>query len=1342
MNNTNNHAIAARHLSRPGSTPHDMVDPTSSDDSERLEVISRLKTMLDDNSTDFAPIWAIPRISLERDSSLESSMAPGIELLKRMIKKSAFQKILAKNRLSVDAVFQVTENGRITALAGNFTHDLTTQTQLDPELDDDLKTLTEVAIVLHGAVTLDDRVSMTQWLRFHDHPIPSTAAETQRLVTLLELRLPKSPPLGNYWEMLSTVTQSPVTLSSTQRGQIRALTHHHTQGSGKLLDKLAKIAMGHQFSSINRASADDQLLILASDSIAASWAKSYINELDWYGASSDQPLSDLYLQQVVLTAVLMDLHPSIGEVQPRNHVAGFNLYATEHVEQTFSAVRSALEHHLIKHSGVSKETAPLASHLLLAGVAPEFLVKNLPPTLLLGTPQWVEFCRAVALVEFNAPGSSRLMTYTQINKLATIELADESLTTITNLLAVDPLLDWALLNDVITLDDVQSSHAGAVDTATSAYEKHLGRYAEVQTRLSEKFPTRRDIARRLLKITAPGCKFLEDEILYSRKTLAPRPGFSTSEPMSLVELLMSNELAYREWDVVKKASVYETYPFINNETHRLKPEFNQLFNQAYTHFSEAMITSFKLAMTTLPTLDRTRLLRGQISLFTVRPSVAIIPTPEIKISINPLSLLTHTLTELSKLGYKENQGDKDAATGRYGVVIGSYFEGKLYCYELFTLHGLCRENPALAELISGQGLLNQTPRTDFSGSLKRYGRPSAVYRLPTDIECYTHGVTPDIKPSSVGVIEKLAVLPAMAAHSTQQSRGSYQSFYGGEFNHLAAFIQKQRPIATHEELFKECWGQTKLERLKAEYDAVTDTIINIIVPFKSCIQDINSDDPDRQAEGWAFCTVEAAMTLLLVVGAVAKIVSIAAKTASLASKAASMAKVGAGLVNQLFNPLDGVPELIRGGVKLLKLNQSGNSALKNVTAQLHKLTGSAQSYDLIKAAERSEINVGHWRPLDSAAESLMIVATRHNDQWYALNRASQPWGAKLRNFDIISTLHLPKLHKLMPATYSRKVVRDALPLARTKIDDAIRVLQDKSLDYDSGMVLKLLLGDNTVQSRNKVLQHLKEVKSEIARITPENYRYDVTNYKNSDRKDVLASLNPELYKRWKAASPAQIKQQPFMTIYTHRFNNEFRVQGFSRSAVADALIHELFHGAPNTLDHAYALIPALERQGNYQRLDVKLLLNLASGNFSQKIALKTLIATDEKTLKEIYSLDRNIINKLNDIDKDTLNHLGLINKKILDKLDDLHTVARQKLSTLDEQAIKEFQAIDRTVFLKLDKAAAVDNADSFALATSLLSQLTTDKPVFLENVEGMKKAVERNSGSYVGWEVLVSLNPV
>jgi hypothetical protein len=81
MNNTNNHAIAARHLSRPGSTPHDMVDPTSSDDSERLEVISRLKTMLDDNSTDFAPIWAIPRISLERDSSLESSMAPGIELL-------------------------------------------------------------------------------------------------------------------------------------------------------------------------------------------------------------------------------------------------------------------------------------------------------------------------------------------------------------------------------------------------------------------------------------------------------------------------------------------------------------------------------------------------------------------------------------------------------------------------------------------------------------------------------------------------------------------------------------------------------------------------------------------------------------------------------------------------------------------------------------------------------------------------------------------------------------------------------------------------------------------------------------------------------------------------------------------------------------------------------------------------------------------------------------------------------------------------------------------------------------------------------------------------------------
>lgn len=1258
MNNTSNSTLTERHLSRPISPSNNDVDPTSSNDSERQEVISRLKTILADDNTGFAPAWTLPVISLERDSSLESSMVPGIELLKRMVSKDAFKRILSRHQLAEDAVFQVAENGHITALTPNFTYDLTSRTQLDPELDDDLKTLAEMAAALGGAVTLDDRVSLTQWFRFHEHPIPKTVEQTQRLITLLELNLPKSPLLGNYWDMLSVATDSPISLNDTQRRQIKALTQRHIQGQGTLLDHLSQVALGRDISTINRSDADEHLQTLASHSIAASWAEGYINELGWYGASSDEPISDGYRQQVMLTAVLLDLHPSIGEAEPRNHVAGFNLYATEHVEHSFAAVRTALESHLVAKAGVSEQTAPLAAHLLLAGTAPEFLVKDVPPTLLLGTPQWVEFCRGVAMVEFNAPGSSRLMTYAHIKKMATIDWADEALTTLNSVLAIDPLLDWALLNGIVTLTDVQNAHATAVATATSAYEKHLGHLVDIQTQLSKKFPTRRDIALRLLKVTAPDCDFVEDEILRKKSPHAARPGFATSEPMSLVELLMANELGSREWDLADD-SLYDIYPFINNETHRLRPEFDRLFNRAHTQFSEAMSSSFKLAFATLPPLDRQRLLKGQVSLFTVRPSVAVIPKPDNTFSLNPFKLITHTVTEFTQLGYKENQADKDAATGRYGVVVGAYYENKLYCYELFTLHGVCRENPALAEVISRNGLLNQAPRTDFSGSANRYGPPSATYHLPTDIECYTHGVNPGIQPASIGVIEKLAILPVAATHSTRQPRSYYQSFDSGEFNELAAFIQKHRPLATYDELSKECWGQTKLERLRAEYDGIIDTALNFIVPFKSCIQDILSDDPDRRAEGWASCTIEAAMTLLLVVGAVAKVVSIAAKTASIAAKAASMAKVGVGLLNSVFNPLDGIPALLRKGVKVLKLKKLGTNVLENATFQLRKLTGSAQSYDLVKAANRADTGMGTWRPLASSTDSIAVLATRHNDQWYALNRSGQPIGPKLQNFHFLNALRLPGLHKIMPATYTRKLLQEALPAARKKVDDAIKVLTDVTSEKDSGVALKLLMGDHSAESRRKFLSALQDVKKDLAKITPDNFELDTYTKTNS-----LAALNPIAYKEWINAGETKAAQKKFMRIYSENFNDQYRKEGFTSTVPADDLIHEVFHGAPDTLDHTYASVPVSGRIGNQQRLDVKRLMNLASGHFRDD------------------------------------------NLKLL------------------------------------DKTLAFDNADSFAVTTSLLSQSSSNNLMFLENIATLQKQADRARGGYIGWEVVLNFNPV
>jgi len=343
----------------------------------------------------------------------------------------------------------------------------------------------------------------------------------------------------------------------------------------------------------------------------------------------------------------------------------------------------------------------------------------------------------------------------------------------------------------------------------------------------------------------------------------------------------------------------------------------------------------------------------------------------------------------------------------------------------------------------------------------------------------------------------------------------------------------------------------------------------------------------------------------------------------------------------------------------LKLRKLGTDVLENATFQLRKLTGSAQSYDLVKATNRADTGLGTWRPLASSTDSLVVLATRHNDQWYALNRQGQAIGPKLKNFDFLNVLRLPGFHKRMPVVYSRKLLKDALPAARRKVDEAIKVMTNSASEYDSGLVLKLLMGDNSPEARRKFLDALQDVRNDLAKITPDNFILDT-----KTQTGALASLNPQEYQKWRTASQADAPQTKFMRIFPDNFNRQFRKEGFSLDVPADDLIHEVFHGAPNTLDHAYANVPLSGRIGNQQRLDVTPLMNLASG------------------------------------------HLRDDNLKLL------------------------------------SKTMAFDNADSFAMTTALLSQSSRNNLVFLENIKTLQKATDRSRGGYIGWEVLLSFNPV
>ncbi|TPG94524.1 hypothetical protein EAH72_16340 [Pseudomonas caspiana] len=1255
MTNRNTTNTVQRHLSRPSSYIPPQDHNSQKDNIERLELLSKLKRRAQDYSDSKEVSLEGASISLESGSSLEEALQPARVMLRNMVEKSSFKNLLMKLQLSEHSLIEVTANGQVQAHYAGRTLSFESAFKLAPDLNDDFVVLVEMAQLTGGVVTLDDQVSMTQWLRFHRYLLPRTLIDAQNLIAFLEQQHPVSPPFGNYWEMIQVGENNSLTMSSAQCSRLRALIKEHTKGKS-LLEHLSDTILGGRSTPFKRAGAEYYLKTLVSSSIALIWAKSFVRDLDWYGAQDHQPLSDESLQQILLTALLLDLHPMVGEQEPRNQVAGFDLYADQHIEKSFASVQTEFERHLIDNHGITEHNAALASHLLLAGTAPEFLVKDLPPTLLLGTPQWVDYCRTIAVQEIISPGSSRSMTHAQIQHLMKSDPVTESQQALNALAAVDPVIDWALLNGIVTHDEVNRSVKDSLEVAVAAYARHAKTFAETAETLSRPLPTRKSVALDILQQVAKGCTYLEDDVLHQKRNRTLEDAYAKPFLISPVDLLMSNDLQTGDWDLKHGESIYKAFPKMLPNLISPDGEFYRQFNRNYVPHTQAMSTHLKLALTSLPLPDRARLLHGQVTIFSIRPSVATLH-PITRPPMNPISSTLDVILKVPNRVPMESQKDKEQATGRYGVVMCTLFEGRLSCYELFTLHGVCRENTKLTELIERENLLHTSPRT----IKENHFHPAPVHQLPTDIECYTHGVTPGLVNTSRGVIEKIGELSATPLPSNIESKGYYQSFYSSEFDPLVNFVLKHRPIATYDELVKECWGQTRLEALRAEREQGLNTFLNIIVPFKSCIEDISSDDPDRQFQGVAACTLEAAMTLLLVVGVIAKVASLAVRSMTLATKASAMAKTGLGLVSSLLNPLDGVTDLLIGGAKLLRKGFNGSvAALENAISDLRQLTGQPPFKQLAKAVDPDIIRLGTWRPAQTSLDTFQVWGIRHNDEWYALNRFGEPWGAKLKGFDFKLKLPTPRWHKVMPNSYARTVIKEGLPLASRKVDDAINVLNDPTLVQESNAALDLLLANDSSAARSTYRDYLIAVKEDLSTIKPGNFIFD-----SGKESDAVAELHWGLYNDWKTGNKAQNANNEFFRVHSNNFNEAYRRDHFNPGVTADTFVHEIFHGTPKTKDFAYAEDSGIFQRGS-QQLDVSPLLNLANGKTS----------------------------------------MGL-------------------------------PSFPNTNY---NRGTAFKNADSFALTTSLLSQLKTNKQAYQQNIATMKAALKNANHGYISGQTLVKIN--
>lgn len=1208
-------------------------------------------------------------------STLDSAQAPFTAALAKFKKNTAFITMQQVYGLSSDPVMFVDRHASLKVFKEGTWINLTDDFQTKYYLQDDLQIIAECAEHAGGFVFVGEFIGIQQWLEFHKYTIPKTVSDTKNLIDFLEFKIPASPDTGDYHELLMELPDSAFHLSNDDRQIIKTVIAETTQGRSSLLQYIALKNFSIIPEDIRREHAGSYLNSFLNKPNAKKLGRVLLERLEWHVETDDPQVAERQLKCMVATALILDLMPQVQK--QAGEIAGYALYQPGNASRTASEIVKEVENHLIAEKMIESHNVQLAAHLLLAGVAPEFLVRGIPVELTIDRPGWVVFAQAAALIELTTPGASRLMTYEAVKSFSELAPVSKAQLTLHELTAIKPIIHWAMLNNVLP-------YSHDFDYTTEAYAKaasSFGQYAEalnqIETGISANPPNRRKLALNALKRVMPAGDYLEQRAYKLNYAAAlneqSRVEFLTS--LNLVHLWDSTAvfLGVDEVAVSKvhklRASILDLYMsddlvvnrrfnhrFVSTKTlaipkdafsrlSELEPVdklFNDAFDSYYRDLQKGLSSVMKMAITQLPEDSRTFLSNSYVTLYTVRKEA------------NSLN------------AFQETQRQRDAEKGRYGIILGCQRDNEFRCFELFTLKGLCRERPDLAAQLQSGGIADSAPSLSYTGADTDFQDKNPERQWPVDASAYLDGSKPKVVAVSRVVVEKL-----WHFHLQSDDARPLPLFFSPALDKLAEEILDCHPIATREELYALLNTQTDLQKLRAQNDALDTALVNIAIPFKKCIEDIGSGDAPRVTEGVGGCVLDGLALLGLVVGFGAAVTGIVGKTASTTSKVLSIAKAGARFSASLVNPFDGLPDLVVQGTRLLRkgallLSKHGLNALETATGQLRKLTGNAQSYDLVKAAELYDLRYGAWKGADDLGEPVRLLAFRHRQDWYAIHpRTRLPGGRALKNFQVTEDLaRLPGLHRVIPKSYARSVIKNALPIARRKLDFAIDALSKGLNDRDTRFLLKAFFGSDSDEVAKAYRDAMRLMRDDLDNLAISNIKLDT-----AKASEAIAGLSPDNYRAWKAAVQADQPHEQFMVVYTDALNDYYRQINFDDSSIADIFVHELSHGGPGTHDFFYADI-SKRTALMVGDLEVSGLLNLAKGPE--------------------------------------------------------HVDRSSKLAGRDVSILLNPPRGEPLPFI--NEAPGLLNADSHTMVTSLLSQSVTNNPAFQSNLGNLRAAL-KNSGN-------------
>ncbi|WP_460164764.1 hypothetical protein [Pseudomonas sp. S1_G07] len=865
--------------------------------------------------------------------------------------------------------------------------------------DDEAVALADMPVQVSSTSTLTTdsagKARLEDILQAHGRPLPTTVGELRNLVRWLMAALPPPPPQGNYTHLLAS-TWAPGRLSSADKTFLAQLR----DDPAAEFNLLAVLDVGGIVNRSTpehlRAHADDYLDQLLITHVALVWGQALGFNRKFRGASGNTQLSADECKQWIIAAIKLQIDPD-APGRPGT-IAGYDIYQPANNGRSLAAVRADIEAHLLKNKRLNPKAAPLVAHLLLASAAPEFLVRDVPPTLRMGSMQWADLRLGVAFAERQGgAGCSRAMNHDEIMALSRLDPSTVEEAAVLDNHGVDALLDWGLMQGIYPKPDDERYTPPHYQQASEAFQARREQMLIALQVFKRPLPTRRDLAIAHLQTVFPG---LSVEQLQALKVHIADPdvrrNMKQSEPMtrSLIETYMTGDLVKDRWMLLVPGATVPQRPPPKSPF-----DFNRGLRPADQAAVDQNVRELNGKIAELP--DVQALLPGEVDTYLADLKQALGTTTRRMIAELPLAdrqALEYGSVELfalreqtdAVLVLEQTAGQVEERRGRKGTLIRCVYDGKVSYFEVFADKMLIVKREDLPDQLKVGGTLESVQKT--------YGpwAPTSVQvqngaQEPFDFAAYTSNALPQPGVTSSGIIidklgDTLAAAPAPAAGDSQERVPD--SFASARTEAIVERIMQGNFVHHRDTVLKNARGELPVEQ-RREVSRLNDRLLLSLIPFVGAFMELAKGNIIEGTRGLMIDTFGA---LLGGAGSTLRpLVKSTKVVAPFGAKAFRVLENGVTVVSAFLNPLDGAAKLLSGGVKgVFALPTAVNklpkaSAVSTLVAAEEKLRTYFGLQGGLHQIQLEQDAAGQAAAQDGHNHAVPVRAVQSDGEWYAIN---------------------------------------------------------------------------------------------------------------------------------------------------------------------------------------------------------------------------------------------------------------------------------------------------------------------------------------------------------------------